>query len=142
MDDISHEPNENEDIKITHKAIVKGDIAPNWSSEEITLLNDLCSQKMHILDAKFDGTVTKSKKIRTWEEISTQIRALNIYPRTAAQCRKRWQNEKAKANKKVRNWLTSSRKTGGYFFRFVFHIVSFFVRQMFFFPKRRNNVVK
>ena len=117
MEDRPHEFNankdENMDSKVGIKEKTKAEVAPNWNVDEITLLNDLCSQKLHILDAKFDANVTKAKKFRVWEDIATQIRALNVYPRTAAQCRKRWQNEKSKANKKVRSWVVSSRKTGG-----------------------------
>ena len=116
MEDGTHEFNtsrdEKSDSKVGIKEKTKAEVAPNWNVDEITLLNDLCSQRLHIIDARFDANITKAKKWKVWEDIATQIRALNVYPRTAGQCRKRWQNEKNKANKKVRSWVVSSRKTG------------------------------
>ena len=124
MDDRKHNSddskNEKNVSKVNFKEKIKVEVAPNWSADETTLLNDLCSQKSHVLDAKFDSNVTKAKKAMLWEEIAVKIRALNVYPRTAIQCRKRWQNEKTRASKKIRNWVASSRKTGKYFFISIF----------------------
>ena len=116
--------NEKSVSKVDFKEKIKVEVAPNWSTDEITLLNDLCSQKLHVLDARFDTNVTKAKKLKVWEDIAVKIRALNVYPRTAIQCRKRWQNEKNKAGKKVRSWVTATRKTG-IFFSFRFFVLKF-----------------
>lgn len=101
-----------QNVSIKKEAKARKRPAPDWNPDETQILIDEATANAHIIDGRYDNSVTKSAKNEIWQQISNKISQRNFHPRSPNSCKKKWQNTKCKANKKVRGFYKASTKTG------------------------------
>ena len=83
----------------------------NWDEEERTILIDFCTENSNLLDTKYDNTITKDKKNKAWQTISSRLAQSNK-SRSPKACKRKWQNIKLESTKSVRSWVKVAKQTG------------------------------
>ncbi|KAF5300055.1 hypothetical protein FQR65_LT19403 [Abscondita terminalis] len=89
--------------------------APNFSTEEKTLLLNLVFEKRHIVENKKTDAVSSREKQKCWEGIASEFNAQSpsCVSRTANSLLKFYNNKKKEVRKEVAQEKFSLRKTGG-----------------------------
>lgn len=89
------------------------DRKPNFSQDEVNLMQDEVEKNYATINDKFSGSVSNIKKAAVWIRISQKVSALGVANRTAKDCKDKWGNTKKEAKKAFTLAQKSNRQTGG-----------------------------
>ncbi|XP_052064421.1 uncharacterized protein LOC127704421 [Mytilus californianus] len=89
------------------------DRKPNFTQEEVNVIQDQVQKNYKVLNEKFGDGVTNSRKTAVWSRISILVSALGVANRSTKDCKDKWANTKKEAKKVFSQLNKEQRATGG-----------------------------
>ncbi|XP_063416487.1 uncharacterized protein LOC134698128 [Mytilus trossulus] len=89
------------------------DRKPNFSQEEVNVIQDQVQKNYKVIHEKFGDGITNSRKTAVWSRISILVSALGVANRSPKDCKDKWANTKKEAKKVFNNRNKEQRATGG-----------------------------
>ena len=86
----------------------------NWTRREVAILQELCIENRHILEAVHRDVDTEKRKRGKWKEITDKVNSVNASGhRLVKEVTKKWYNLKTAAKRTQADRRGRSRLTGG-----------------------------
>ena len=86
----------------------------NVLATKVAIIQDKVEENLDTLQSKFTTNVTNKKKSDIWIDITKEVNAAGVSPRTAQEVKDKWKNMATQAKKKqFSSFRRESRNTGG-----------------------------